>query len=266
MLKRSLHEPVIEGVQLPGFPPAQLQENFVGASGERALDQANSFYLLLRSKMAAHATPLATGDRVLDFGCGWARILRFFIRDVAVTDLFGIDAMPAAVSLCHEYRAPGNVLLVADLPPTALRHGAFKLIYAYSVFSHLPESTGRCWIEELAALLAPGGLLVITTRNRWFLDHFESLRSKSPDELSYAERTVLSSLGDLDAIRARYEAGEHVFVPMVEVTEGLSEARYGEAFVPEHHAREAWGRWLEVVSFEEMPAGLDQAVIVMRRR
>jgi hypothetical protein len=66
-------------------------------------------------------------------------------------------------------------------------------------------------------------------------------------------------------LRAEYERGQHVFVDLGEATAGLSSSRYGEAFVPEHHARETWGRWLEFVTFDELPSGLDQAVITMRK-
>jgi hypothetical protein len=91
------------------------------------------------------------------------------------------------------------------------------------------------------------------------------MAARPDDELSDVERTVLGRLRDIPALRAKYQAGRHVFVDMGEATAGLDAARYGEAFVPERYVREVWSRWLEFVSFEETPAGLDQAVIVMRR-
>ncbi len=250
---------------LPGFPPTATQEQFVGLSAERALEQAFAFYGLAQRALSEHATPLQLGDRVLDFGCGWGRIMRCFLREAAPVDLFGVDSMPAAIELCRTFGALANVMLIRDMPPTPLRPLTFKLIYAYSVFSHLSAATADTWIQEFASLLMPGGLLVVTTRGLWFLDYLEQMTARPAGELSDVERTVLGRLRDIPALRAQYQAGRHVFVDMGEATAGLDAARYGEDFVPERYVRDVWSRWLEFVCFEELPAGLDQAVIVMRR-
>src|SRR6202035_5826808 len=86
------------------------------------------------------------------------------------------------------------------------------------------------------------------------------------DQVSGHDIVVRQRIGDVEKIRARYAAGQHVFVDMLAATEGLTSERYGEAFVPKRHASEVWGRWLEPVRFEARPRGLAQSAIVMRKR
>ena len=40
----------------------------------------------------------ARDSRVLDFGCGWGRVIRFFLKDVAPWNLVGVDIDPNAPS------------------------------------------------------------------------------------------------------------------------------------------------------------------------
>jgi len=64
---------------------------------------------------------------------------------------------------------------VPALPPVEFPAGFFDIIYAYSVFSHLNEDTHLKWIEEFSRILKAGGLLLVTTQARRFIDFCESL-------------------------------------------------------------------------------------------
>jgi SAM-dependent methyltransferase len=55
-------------------------------------------------------------------------------------------------------------------PPTPFPADRFDLIYAFSVFSHLSEPVHEAWLGELSRILRPGGLLVVTTREREFIE------------------------------------------------------------------------------------------------
>jgi 2-polyprenyl-3-methyl-5-hydroxy-6-metoxy-1,4-benzoquinol methylase len=48
-------------------------------------------------------------------------------------------------------------------PPLAYPGHAFDLVYAFSVFTHLPESLQFSWMGELSRVLRPAGYLVIST-------------------------------------------------------------------------------------------------------
>lgn len=101
-------------------------------------------------------------DRVLDFGCGVGRVLRYWaeVPDVQVegTDLSGDAITWAQANL--PFASFGTNDLAAILPMQSRRFG---LIYALSVFTHLPTSMQMPWLAELNRVARPGGLVYITT-------------------------------------------------------------------------------------------------------
>jgi len=267
VVKRSLTERAFEGVELPGFPPAEVQERFVGASYERALDEAFNFYTAIKRAVAEHGGGLGDDSRVLDFGVGWGRILRYFLKDVPETGLYGLDAMPLAIDLCKQIGCPGSLVHGAQLPPSVFAADSFDVVYAYSVFSHLSERAQLAWVEELGRVLRPGGLLVVTSRSDYFLSYVEQLDGRR-EQLAGHEEQLLATFPDLPQVRARYEAGEFVFVPYATGGGGggLDEELYGEAFVPRAYAERVWGERLAFRGFTDDPAQLPQSVIVLQKQ
>jgi hypothetical protein len=75
------------------------------------------------------------------------------------------------------------------------------------VFSHLSEGACASWMKEFNRLLAPGGMLALTTRGTPFFDFCESLQGKGYTGYWGA----LSEISDDFAnARARYDQGEFV--------------------------------------------------------
>ena len=66
-------------------------------SGQEALELGFQIYTLFRQLYEEEAarseeTPL------LDFGCGWGRVTRFFLKDVAPGNLMGVDIDERAIT------------------------------------------------------------------------------------------------------------------------------------------------------------------------
>src|SRR5688572_10691865 len=166
-----------QGDLLPRFPDATLQANTTGLSGEAAVRQAAAFHEDVVDSMARSGTPLRPGMQVLYFGCGWGRISRMFMRDVAARDLHGIDVDPEFVALCRELFASDNFTTCAPMPDGRLPAGGFDLVVAYSVFSHLSVAAARAWLEEFHRILKPGGFVGFTTRHGSFFDYLDWART-----------------------------------------------------------------------------------------
>jgi SAM-dependent methyltransferase len=64
---------------------------------------------------------------------------------------------------------------VSDLdPPLPYDAASFGLVYALSVFTHLPAPMQRTWIDELARILRPGGALLFTVSGEAYTDHLSA--------------------------------------------------------------------------------------------
>ena len=161
---------------LPAMPPEELQVRFTGGHGEQTLREAFSFYRIV-SKAASSTRPKVA----MDFGCGWGRITRFFIKDFQKDKLFGVDPLREVIEASRATN-PWATFEEIDLhPPINLPSSSVDLIFAFSVFSHLTEDVHLEWIKEFARLLRPRGTLVVTTRERDFILECAKLRDDEPD-------------------------------------------------------------------------------------
>jgi SAM-dependent methyltransferase len=102
---------------------------------------------------------------VLDYGCGWGRLLRLMLRYTPAAQVWGLDPWDRSIDLCREHRIPVN-LAVSDYLPMTLPVGKarFDLIFAFSVFTHLSPRCALQVMTTLRSYLKEDGLLAITVR------------------------------------------------------------------------------------------------------
>ena len=104
-----------------------------------------------------------SGKRVLDFGCGAGRTLRHLLDEPA--ELYGCDVHGPSIRWLEEHLSPPlNVVQSGTRPPLPYEAGAFDLVYALSVFTHIAEGWAG-WLLELRRILRPDGILVATFMN-----------------------------------------------------------------------------------------------------
>ena len=104
--------------------------------------------------------PLAAGRRVLDVACGEGYGTDMLARAGAETAV-GVDVDEPAIARATE-RYAGRVPLRGHRG-AALRRRAFDLVVSFETIEHVTDAERA--LAELARVLAPGGLLVISTPN-----------------------------------------------------------------------------------------------------
>ncbi len=119
---------------------------------------------------------LGEQHRVLDFGCGCGRIIRYFRKLYAQTRLYGTDIDEEAIVWCqHHLSQIGAFIANKDSPPLPFADDMFEFVYSISIFTHLPEDMELAWLEELRRVTRRGGYLLLTT-------HSEELLQDSSEE------------------------------------------------------------------------------------
>jgi tetratricopeptide (TPR) repeat protein len=254
--------PDYHGFILPGFPDEQFQINTMGSSNEQAMQEAGLFYRAVLPYVN-RMRPLETRT-LLDFGTGWGRFPRTFVKIFEPHNIHGIDVDQAMVDVCRKSFSFGNFSRCEPFPPTHLDNEQFDLITAYSVFSHLSEDAANGWIKEFARILRPGGLVAFTTQGRDFIDQCAYYRQQST--LSHPWHINLAaSFSDADASRAAYDRGEFLFAAT-----GGGDARpssfYGEALIPLGYMLKHWSAYFDVLSFVDDRNFMPQAFTILRRK
>jgi SAM-dependent methyltransferase len=157
------------------LPPHALASRVYAVNGG---DDPDAAYLELGAQTKRQIVGLLPdgwsfeGKRVLDFGSGAGRTLRHFADEAETAEFWGCDIDAPSIewmqkSLCPPFHARQTI----SVPPLALEHGSFDLIYAVSVFTHLTDHSTR-WLLELHRTLRPHGLLIATLMGRWTSEWF----------------------------------------------------------------------------------------------
>jgi SAM-dependent methyltransferase len=139
----------------------------------------------------------------------------------------------------------------------------FDIVYAYSVFSHLNESVHLAWVQDLTRVLRPGGLLVVTTRSRGFIDLCSRLREESHPAGSHAE-AISRLFPDSAEAHAAYDRGEFLHFATGGGTDRPA-SFYGETVIPPRYVERNWTSGLELVDFKDDSSFQWQALVVLRK-
>lgn len=115
-------------------------------------------------RLDAHAAraglPFRAAQRILDFGCGAGRVIRH-LPGLTGAELYGVDYQDELVDWCARHLA-GAFSRNNLLPPLDFPDGHFDIVYLLSVFTHLRSDTQRVWLDELARVIRPGGLALVS--------------------------------------------------------------------------------------------------------
>jgi 2-polyprenyl-3-methyl-5-hydroxy-6-metoxy-1,4-benzoquinol methylase len=224
-LSRSVTSQVMfNDAKLPDFPAEALQMGTVAGAGVETIRQAWAFASGVLERF--ETSPLfANPDKtLLDFGTGWGRISRCFLRDFRRDRMIGIDVNPELIELCKTIFPGPRFIQCNSLPPTKLANESIDFIVGFSVFSHLSEIACQAWAIEFAHLLKGGGMVALTTRSRSFFDwHKKNVVDREAGIPIFA---------DYESAKAQYDAGF-----LVHSHRNLNPRNhYGETFIPEKHA------------------------------
>ncbi|MFN7056808.1 class I SAM-dependent methyltransferase [Hyphomonas sp.] len=158
---------------LPAMASAEVQRNWTGADGTNLLRQSLTFTRSVRAKYESVTGKPLSGAGILDYGCGYGRLLRLMMYYANNDQLAGCDPWDESIRLCQAdgFRCRLDITdyLPAELP---YKPGAFDFIYAFSVFTHTSRRASETALAALRKVIARKGLLAITIRplEYWDID------------------------------------------------------------------------------------------------
>jgi SAM-dependent methyltransferase len=187
----------------PGFPLPSRALAFDAYSApdwdfyKKSGEETAAFLAAIASSYLPQDVPL----RVLEWGCGPARVIRHMgtaLKGSGHT-VHGSDYNPQTIEWCIPNIPKVTFTRNGLEPPLPFEAASFDFVYSISVLTHLSESVGQMWVNELFRVMRPGAILAITTNGDCFVPRF------SPDELAaYQEHGTV--------IRGNFEEGKKLFL------------------------------------------------------
>ncbi len=240
---------------LPSMPEPALQEIWNGASGLALARQTRSFYAKLRASYERHgATPLSQST-VLDFGCGWGRLTRYLLRDVAPGRLFGCDPVEGILEVCRANRIAATFARSPVIPERLPFDERFDLVFAFSVFTHLSETAHEHCLAALQQSLRPGGILIVTIRPPDYLTQCAAMRPLVEQDRALTPAGLAGS---------RYLFVPHPADPRHPQADG-EKIEYGETVFTMGYVRERWSSF-ELLEINVQLEDLHQVILTLRRK
>lgn len=191
---------------LPSLAPETIQRQLHGTSGVAAMQGALKFRSVIRKKLNA----IQPGARLLDFGCGWGRHIRVFLKDFSPENVLGVDIDPTNLALCSKHLPQVSFLQSSEDRPLEVAPGSIDLVVSFSVFSHINEASARYWIAELGRVVKPGGTIVATSWGQSLFDIATRIRATGQVQFDW-ERNLVKSFSDMETVERSYRAGQFQF-------------------------------------------------------
>jgi 2-polyprenyl-3-methyl-5-hydroxy-6-metoxy-1,4-benzoquinol methylase len=200
-----LLDPTAHGVGkfLPKPTPDEIQKRWTGSSGVKLLAQSLAFMRATESLYARFRHQSLRDKTILDYGCGWGRLLRLALHYTDSQNLIGADAWDVSLQFCRDAEIPATLMKIDARATTLPPMPQIDLAYCFSVLTHLPEDVARSVLAAVRRVIPGGGLFIFTFRPIEYWDHHQDFTFSRRDALKQQHREdgfAYQPIGKPDAI------------------------------------------------------------------
>jgi SAM-dependent methyltransferase len=138
-------------------------------------------------------------QRVLDFGCGYGRVLRAMKAMFPTAEFTACDILKDAVDFCS--RTFGANAVVSSEHSSAIRlTGQYDLIWCGTLLTQFDAPQFKEFLSMFRSLLSPGGMLVFTTHGPYVANRLSAHRM----DYGMSEESVASMLKGYETVGFGY--------------------------------------------------------------
>ncbi|WP_461117185.1 class I SAM-dependent methyltransferase [Spirosoma jeollabukense] len=238
-----LHSLLMLQDQISAIPPANLQIRVSGSYYTDFFLHGQSLINKMNHGLAVSGIDrtLTQFENVLDFGCGCGRtLIPLALRSTNAKGIHGVDIDAEAVTwLSEHYSQVGSVKLNPSWPAMLHDDQTFDLVFAISVFTHLPEDMEQAWLADISRVLRQGGYALLTIHGDAF---FHQLGSTAVQTIRQAGFFYASEDTCTDGLPSFYKNSYHT----------------------ESYIQERWSQYFDVINV--ISRGIDQQDLVILRK
>ncbi|QDT26607.1 hypothetical protein Enr10x_19110 [Gimesia panareensis] len=195
--------------------------------------------------------------RILDFGVGCARTMRHFYRTFQNYDLYGCDVDEAAIGYIQNSVPFIKATATGNNPPLPYESDYFDFIYSISVLTHLNARALDEWVQELARITRPEGLVVPTIHGS---TAFEEVLNNTK------RRAVLGIKEDeFEAGLTSFRETGFCWMSQAAGSENIDTDQYGICFIDDENLEQLFGPTFKVLSHTKGEIEGWQDVVVLQK-
>lgn len=135
--------------------------------------------------------PAATAGKLLDYGCGSGRFLPL-LESTALGPVVGFDVTRSVLDEVARRHPQAEIVVGDGTYPTPLPDAAFRLAVSTEVIEHVIDQAA--FITDLARVLTPGGLLLLTTPNARFETAYKATTTALQPIENWLDGSALATL------------------------------------------------------------------------
>ena len=203
------------------------------------------------------------GCDVLDFGCGVGRQLLPLTSSYPDNRYFACDLDRYSVDYVRKTYSCVDAIVNKFSPPLPFEGESFDVVYSVSIFSHLNPQDQSVWLQELARVLRPGGLALLTVEGA------VALAGDLSESFGLDMSKLQKKLNEDGILYKEYEQSVYSKAPGVfeKVALGIGvQGSYGNTVVSRQFVKDNWQEFgLSII--DHVPGIIDgrQDLIVMKR-
>lgn len=173
---------------VPNLPDDKVQKMYNGRCNLELLPSCVSFVNGCSYLFNKYSLPSVDEIKILDYGCGWGRLLRLMRFFASPENIYGVDPLQSSIDICRSCGINSNLSICEEIPrPRSLNFPGnfFNYIYSWSVFTHLSYTAMDSIQKMLLHYIHPKGILMITIRPLIFWDYYRKIGRISSEEYDF---------------------------------------------------------------------------------
>jgi SAM-dependent methyltransferase len=215
-------------------------------------------YLCIKRTLARHGVSLDGGDNAFELGCASGRVLRHFACQEAGLVLWAADIQLRHVEWIRKF-LPQQIHVFQNtvLSQLPLESNSQKLVYAFSVFTHIDDFE-LAWLAELRRILLPGGIAYLTIHSE------RTWRNMNPEWPLW--KGLIRHKDEIPDYKVSADLFDGPMPAPKTVFWWTTDQNYNaQVFHSDDYIRNAWGRFFSIK--EIIPSGHSyQDVVVLEKK
>ena len=214
-------------------------------------------YIAVKRTLARHGVALNAGDNTFELGCASGRVLRHFACQEPALTTWGADIQLRHVEWIRNF-LPEKLRVFQNtvLPQLPIESDSQKLVYAFSVFTHIDDFE-LAWLAELRRILVRGGIAYLTIHSERTWQNMNPEWPLWKGLLRHKDHIPDYAIS-ADLFKRPMPLPKTVFWWTTGQTYNT------QVFHSDNYIRNAWGRFLSLKDI--IPAGYDyQDVVVLQK-